>query len=335
MIIIGNEGAHTVPLRLIKEVLMTITKKQLRYYALFFLIAVYTAVLFIPIGHAAGTISEFPASMLKTINEGVIDTIRDNLTSNGGQNKFYAYMVSGDDSGGASIIEAVINAVKAVAGFIVIIISVSNYFQNLERGTDPTEGMHKLFIELFLTGFLVINIDVIMSSVVGIGEWLIDVVLNFSKNPNVQTVSLTDITGKESGGALWWIESVVILIIPWILSLLMGVIAQFMAFSILIELGIRRAFAPFAVADIYHEGLRSPGVRYLKRYLATFLKICICIFVCYLGQVLMGISLEENVANFDSIGDIFQYIFRVIAINVTVLGVMAKTGEYANDIVGV
>ena len=102
----------------------------------------------------------------------------------------------------------------------------------------------------------------------------------------------------------------------------------------MIELGVRKAFAPFAIIDIYSEGMRSPGMRYLKRYLATFLKIAVCLLVCYLGIELMGISAEDNIASFDSLGDCLQYIFRIIAINFTVLGVMAKAGEYANDVVG-
>ena len=226
------------------------------------------------------------------------------------------------------------NATYVVSMFIVLIISLTRYFQQLDKGADPKESMYKTLSSVFMVGIIVVNIDVFLGYVVQLGEWFIEQMTNLSNSATATAITLEQITGKSSGGALWWMESVMILIIPWILSLLMCVVAQFIAFSILIELGVRKAFAPFAIIDIYSEGMRSPGMRYLKRYLATFLKIAVCLLVCYLGIELMGISAEDNIASFDSLGDCLQYIFRIIAINFTVLGVMAKAGEYANDVVG-
>lgn len=313
---------------------MVISKKQLYSIAAFCLIILFFGLFIIPTAFA-GAISDFPKYMLDTVNNGVIDTIKHNLTSNGGSNKFYNLMVSNDAAVRSAAIGAMMNATYAVSMLMVLIITFTKYFQQLEKGADPKESLYKAVASVCLIGIFVVNIDIFLGYVVQLGEWFIEQITSLSNTHPITAVTLEQITGKSSGGALWWMESVMILIIPWILSLLMCVVAQFIAFSILIELGVRKAFAPFAIVDIYSEGMRSPGVRYLKRYLATFLKIAICLIVCYFGVELMGISAEENIANFDSLGDCLQYIFRVIAINFTVLGVMAKAGEYANDVVGV
>lgn len=312
---------------------MVISKKQLYSYASLVLIFLFVILIMIP-SVFAGAISDFPKYMLDTVNNGVMDTIRTNLTSNGGQNKFYNLMVSSDTAVRSEAIGAMMNATYAISMLMVLIISFTKYFQQLEKGADSKETLYKTLASVFLIGIFVVNIDVFLEYIVKIGEWFIEQMTNLSNSSTVTAITLEQITGKSSGGALWWMESVMILIIPWILSLLMCIVAQFIAFSILIELGVRKAFSPFAIVDIYSEGMRSPGMRYLKRYLATFLKIAICLMVCYMGVELMGISAEDNIANFDSLGDCLQYIFRIIAINFTVLGVMTKAGEYANDVVG-
>lgn len=312
---------------------MVISKKQLYRIVSLIIIFLFVTMILMP-SVFAGAISDFPQYMLNTINNGVIDTIKTNLTSNGGQNKFYNLMVSNDAAVRSAAIGAMMNATYVVSMFIVLIISLTRYFQQLDKGADPKESMYKTLSSVFMVGIIVVNIDVFLGYVVQLGEWFIEQMTNLSNSATATAITLEQITGKSSGGALWWMESVMILIIPWILSLLMCVVAQFIAFSILIELGVRKAFAPFAIIDIYSEGMRSPGMRYLKRYLATFLKIAVCLLVCYLGIELMGISAEDNIASFDSLGDCLQYIFRIIAINFTVLGVMAKAGEYANDVVG-
>lgn len=312
---------------------MVISKKQLYKISSLVIVFLFVTIVFLPSAFA-GAISDFPQYMLNTINNGVIDTIRTNLTSNGGQNKFYNLMVSSDAAVRSAAIGAMMNATYAISMLMVLIISFTRYFQQLDKGADPKESLYKTLSSVFMIGIIVVNIDIFLGYVVQIGEWFIEKMTSLSNSTTATAITLEQITGKSSGGALWWMESVMILIIPWILSLLMCIVAQFIAFSILIELGVRKAFAPFAIVDIYSEGMRSPGMRYLKRYLATFLKIAVCLLVCYLGIELMGISAQDNIANFDSLGDCLQYIFRIIAINFTVLGVMAKAGEYANDVVG-
>ena len=138
--------------------------------------------------------------------------------------------------------------------FITIIISFVKYFEELERGADPKEAVYKALARIFMIGVFVFNLGSILQKVAEIGEWLIQTMLDVASDPNnTSALTLEQITGKDSGGALWWMESVMILIIPWVLSLIMQVVAQFIAFSLLIELGIRIAFAPFAVVDIYNE----------------------------------------------------------------------------------
>lgn len=316
---------------------MVITKKQLKQTTLLALLFAFFFTMLMPVGLAAeDNASSFPEAMLDFVNSGVIDVIKNNLTSNNGQNPLYTYIMNTDPNS-PTIVSAFANLTKGVCGFIVIIIAVAKYFQQLEKGLDPLEEVYKMLSELCIVGIVIANCDIILNYTVTLGEWFISIAANIdelSKEPTKITLEI--ILGEEyDGNLLQWIHCVFILFIPWVMTVLLQIVAQFTAFSLLIELGIRKAFAPVAICDIYSEGLRSPGVRYLKRFLATFIKIAICLLVCYLGRTLMGAAGHDNIANADGLLAPLQYIFRIIAINFTVIGVMNKTGEFANDIVGV
>ena len=317
--------------------MITITKKQVIWWAAIIIVVAGIVIFSIPTPNAAyrGSAADFPQAMLDTINSQAFEVVKKNLTNIEGDNRFYQYMVESTFDGEPTIIAIVGNAIKVVCGFVIVILAFTRYFQNLDKGKDPVEGLYEIFSEIFITGLFMINIDFILEWVVKLGEWFIEVIAGLVNVDTVPGLTLEAITGQSSGGALWIVQAVLILIIPYICSIAITVIAQWLSFSILIELGIRKAFAPIAVCDIYGEGMRSPGIRYLKKYLATFLKIAVCLLACILGKVLTGLVLIDNIAEFSGMGDLLQYIFRVVIINFTVVGVMMKGGEYANDILGV
>ena len=78
-------------------------------------------------------------------------------------------------------------------------------------------------------------------------------------------------------------------------------------------------------------------MRYLKKYLAVFVKIMVSILICYLGTVLSGLAVESFLAGDEvqvtTLKDVFLYIFVVIAANKTTLEAMKHTSEYAHDLI--
>lgn len=322
---------------------MVIKKRNLYQGTVSFLLILFLGIFIIPSANA-GSISDFPQYMLDTVNKGVAKTIQDSLSptkTDGTSNDFYKLMVGKWDSSSNTLsgiskgISVVMTATMSVAMLSVLIITMVRLFQELDKGADVKESVYKSFVTMFLTGFVVLNLGDFLAVIVNIGEWLIGVLTSLATDTSDIGITLKDLTGKDKGGIIWWIQSFAILIIPWLFSLIMTVVAKFMSFSILIELGIRKAFAPFAVVDIYSEGMRSPGVRYLKRYLASFLKIVIALLVSFICTELMKTTMTNNLVDNTSIGSILNYIFETFAINLTILGIITKSGEFTNDIVGV
>lgn len=313
---------------------MVLSKKKINMITTFCLAFLFFGILVIPTAHAA--LSDFPGYMLDTIKAGASDTVKENLSPD---NAFYKFMIHGETS--FSEVKTGLNAIMTGLGSIGVIMAIISLVKNIkshtERGMDPSEIMFKCLAEFLFMIFVIVNISKFLSFATDIGESAIELISNNlqpTDDTKLSVLQLKDMTGRDDGGTIWWIQSVVILIIPYLFSLGLSVAANFTTFSILLELGVRRIFAPCIVVSLFDDGMRGPGMRYLKKYVATFIKIGVCLIVCALGSVLLEIAME-NVAQPSGLNECLKYILFVVTINFTVLGFMNKGGEFANDIMGV
>ena len=107
-----------------------------------------------------------------------------------------------------------------------------------------------------------------------------------------------------------------------------GICISIQCYSIGIELAIRKALLPLAVADMSGEGERSGGFRYLKQYAATWLRMASVLIMCSLLA-----TLSANITL--SSGDQFVgFFFKQIIVAFTAVGMTAKLNEVANGALG-
>lgn len=226
------------------------------------------------------------------------------------------------------------NSLKIIGAMLAVAIAISHIFQNIDRNQDPVEAVFKSIIELIISLLFIVNLGDILAAIVKGGLAIIDY---FKFTPTDTTSNAGDellmaLTNDTSGGFSWAIKATAWLLIPWVMSIFIDIAARFVIIQIMFEIIIRRMFAPLAVVDIYHEGFRSPGARYLKKLLATFIKLAICALVARFAaeQALPGLAASFS----GGAGDVFDAIFAMVALNFACIGLMLKGGEYANDIVG-
>lgn len=106
------------------------------------------------------------------------------------------------------------------------------------------------------------------------------------------------------------------------------IICIFLIYSAVFEVTVRRLFAPIAVAMIAYEGGRSSGVKYLRKYLACFVKIAI-----YFAIAILGAFLTKYFLSLPS-GGMINLILGIGA-NIVAALAMMQTGGVADEIVGV
>ena len=98
-------------------------------------------------------------------------------------------------------------------------------------------------------------------------------------------------------------------------------------YAIAIDIGIRFVFTPIAIADLFSEKFRSTGVRWLKGIMASSLQGVIIYVI-----VVVGTTLRETLASGAAISGFAPV--TGLAVNLTMIGLFAKSRAFANDIVG-
>ncbi len=248
-----------------------------------------------------------------------------------------------------------------IAALWVIAVAMSHLFQMLERGQDPIEAIFKCVVEITIAGLLVLNFNKIMSLVTAIG---LSIVLYIGGVGNTTGPSpeeccelvtlLTGLPAKDHSSISYIITASISMLIAYSAQKVIAIIAGVYVYSILFEVAIRRFFSPLAAADIYQEGLRSPGVRYIKKYLACLLRLLAIILVADFttlatsallnvstADIANGISSTLLTAIGGSVGvaagtlSIYKKLGAVIIVGITAAKVMGKSGEVINDALGV
>lgn len=122
------------------------------------------------------------------------------------------------------------------------------------------------------------------------------------------------------------------------------IVALFLMYSAVFELKIRQILAPLAVSTIAFEGARGSGVRFLKKYLACFLKIAIYFLVAWFGYLLSmyfyGRILDANVQIGGGLGSgditapgVMDAIMMLLT-NIVCAMAMMQTGGIADEVIG-
>lgn len=93
-------------------------------------------------------------------------------------------------------------------------------------------------------------------------------------------------------------------------------------YAVVIEIGLRYMFTPIAIADLYSERFRSNGWMWLKKLFAVSMQGAVIFMIIYSVDVLKNaIDTASIITN--------------TAINLTMIGMFAKSRQIANDIIGV
>ena len=282
----------------------------------------------------------------KEILEGPFDKLNDVFNSD-----FYKDFILSENFGNGSYtpgspnagakypyMTSIYNALKIIGGLWVVAIAMARIITNIDKGMDPMECVFKGLIEIGITFMFIMNLDAILSQICQFGQWLIDqaraggagAAMSASEDQIIELIEA--LCGKLDGGWSYTMGANIAFIFPGILAWLTGIVLQFLLYQIIIEIALRKVFAPMAVADIYQEGLRSPGVRYLKKLLASFLKMAICVMIVFIVQ-----AVETHLGGMVSPTDAFSGMKKMgilMVFNFTAIGGMFKAGEIANDIVG-
>ena len=189
------------------------------------------------------------------------------------------------------------------------------------------EILLRIFIKLIMAVLIVANIQQITEGIISVSNELMQDASDATHL--AQEAALDDIYDDLMDmGYIKTLCLLLELLIPAIGTMFCMLFMLVQIIGRLIEIGIRILFMPIGVSDAFTHGTNSPGFRYIKKFFAVCLQGAVLIAVLNIGIYFMGdATINAATRGFGFISD--------MVIMVSMIGLMIKSQQIVNDIVGV
>lgn len=225
-----------------------------------------------------------------------------------------------------STVKGFYDTVAKLGTSIVIVYFLSELLEQATRENFSLEQLFKLLLKLLIAKLLLENgftlMQIIMNTANGLAA---DIVMNF-KDPTNANV-LTEWTETiEDAGIMECIFIVIQWLIPYILTFISRIAIFMVLYSRYIEMALRVAAAPIGMSDIFSHGTQSKGFQYLRKFAAVCLQTFVILIIIFVGALCQSYIMQTGG---------LSVVVGCLVFNLTVAGMVVKSGHIANDIMGV
>lgn len=124
-------------------------------------------------------------------------------------------------------------------------------------------------------------------------------------------------------------------LVPWLAALVAIAIANVISWTRTSEILIRAMLAPIAMPDLFSDGLRSNGFRYLRKFAAVCLQGAAILIIVIAMQLITQYMISSDGTVIESISDIpFGKMTMTLTCNWVTITLMQKSKDFAMDVVG-
>lgn len=194
----------------------------------------------------------------------------------------------------------------------------------------------KMFLKLFIAVFLIQNGLNILDGLLSVGLSLIGSLIvtiqstDFAVGEDIVTAFQQEV---ENASFFTQIVMCIELLIPKVIMFIIEIAVQVICWGRIIELCVRAMLSPIPIADVFADGMRSNGVRYLKKYAG----------VCVQGAVILAIAAVMYTLQLTMLPDMddvswssfSMFTIKYIIIAASSLFMIVKSQTWANDLFGV
>lgn len=213
----------------------------------------------------------------------------------------------------------------------------------LEKTTHEDFTFEKWFLEfgkLIVCQYIIVHGLELLAVFMSIGIALFNQIqsLGVGSLTNPDNLSHTVwhiITGKdwsENLGTLQAIGYFLLFAIPWLCSLIVGLIIKVIAYSRLFELLLRGAIAPLAFSDFFGQGMQGAGYKFLKNYFAVAIQGIIIYVILLLLSIIMvdviAAYVNDTMSLIAFFGTYFATLFAAISL-------ILKSLSLSKELIGV
>ena len=208
---------------------------------------------------------------------------------------------SGGDQYGISAevwkaVNAILGTTKTIGIALVTTFFLMYMFDLASKEQITIESLIKALIQLIISVTLISNLEMIINTILSIGDYLLSSFVSNLNDPNMEShksgAELIDswlADGKDTGVTIW-IQCILI----WLISKIAMVACYFAIISRTFELGWRVAFAPIAVSNCFEGGMNSPAIKYLKSIAGVAISGVAMLLIMTIG---FNVALKLLIAN--------------------------------------
>lgn len=255
------------------------------------------------------------------------------------------------------VISDVIGIFKGLAASLVILFFLIELLNEAQKDFVTFECLTVMLLRLLAVTVLIMNLEMIVNGLEELSVLIFNAVKDLagSSSNSFEIFGESAATGyryseveKEMKDALGKagikqaLMVVLQLLIPWLISRLCYVVAYVIAVGRSIELIVRAIFSPIGVANLFEDGTRSSGFRYLKKFAACALQLGAIAVILYASNALCNSligSLSDGYMTItkDNLLDVLgsSALWSMSAIQLAVIGITLKAQSICNDILGV
>ena len=265
-----------------------------------------------------------------------------------------------------SDIGAIINVFIAIAGSLMTIFLFVDVMDKATKDMITLERLIMILIKYFLAMLILIYLKEIVSTLFSLASGIYEMAkdgLNSSsafnleyfpddgnpdpsKWPAFETVADAFDDAGYGDGITDFIRHFLMMVFCFLITagtFIARIAAYFLAIGNAIMLIARTAFCPLGIVQLFDDGQRSSGIRYLKKLVAEALTFAVIVGILYGASLLQAKLMDyvlgdtlNGVISVAAIPEIFEigHLAGIIIIQLAAVGGMFKAGQLANEIVG-
>lgn len=143
-------------------------------------------------------------------------------------------------------------------------------------------------------------------------------------------------------GKLWQaVVAALALLLPWFISVVIGLLTKIAAYGVIIELLVRAAFVPLFAGDVMLHGFEGRGFNVLKGFMAACCQGAVFVLIAGIVNAMNWSALAPPLQHFADTGDIFKVIGQMASSALVAciysgagLALMLKSSEIVKSVFG-
>lgn len=234
-----------------------------------------------------------------------------------------------------------INALMGIGALLMMLYFFQSMIDQASRDMFSFEKLIVAFIKMIVAFTVMIYLPELLQLVLKLGGAFVDFVNESFSPVSGEALESTEKL-RESYNTYFratkFIEAcgcMIGLLVPWLISMFCELLSKFIVYSNGIMLGVRMVFSPVAVAQLFEDGSRSSGIRFLKGLFADALGFSIVLLIVLVANAFAGGG-TNAIPNPEDLQDGLGWAGMVNATlaKLVIAGGMAGASKIAHDVMG-